>query len=242
MQKKKILVFSGAGVSKESGIDTFRDNGGLWNKYDVMKVAHINAWRKDPQTVIDFYNLRRSEMDSIKPNKAHLLIAELENWFDVTVATQNVDNLHELAGSTKVIHLHGEITKLRSEHNPTLVYDWVDELKLGDKSEDGSQLRPDICWFGEELNSLRVDEVKKEALTSNVCIIIGTSMQVAPANLIPFLTPETTLLYYIDPGDVEFYVPEFRKLFFYHIKDVASSGMEKMKEELFNVYKMNNDK
>jgi len=236
--KKKILVFSGAGISKESGIDTFRDSGGLWNNYDVMKVAHIDAWKKDPQTVIDFYNFRRKDMGSVKPNKAHKILAELEKYFDVTIATQNVDPLHEMAGSTNVIHLHGEITKLRSEKDPNLVVEWKEELKLGQLADDGEQLRPDIVWFGEELNYDRVNKAMDAAKNADVCIIVGTSMQVAPANQIPFLIPETALIYYVDPGDKDFYLPKMREFFFYHIQKNATEGMQELKKDLFSTFKI----
>jgi NAD-dependent deacetylase len=235
--RKKILVFSGAGVSKESGVETFRGlNSGLWNNYDVMKVAHIDAWEEDPQTVIDFYNLRRSDMGKVHPNKAHQIIAELEKWFDVTVVTQNIDNLHELAGSTKVIHLHGEITKLRSENNRRITQEWNDELQLGQLAEDGSQLRPDVVWFGEELDSDRIEETKKACKDVVACIIVGTSMQVSPANSIPFQTKETALIYYVDPGNVDFYIPGFREYFFYHIQEPATTGMQKIKQELTETF------
>jgi NAD-dependent deacetylase len=238
--RKKILVFSGAGVSKESGIETFRGlNGGLWNNYDVMKVAHIDAWEEDPQTVIDFYNLRRTDMDEVKPNQAHLIISELEKWFDVTIVTQNIDSLHELAGSTKVIHLHGEITKLRSESNRRVTQEWVGELKLGQLAEDGSQLRPDVVWFGEELDSDRIDETKRACKDVDVCIIVGTSMQVSPANSIPFLTPETCLLYYVDPGDVDFDIEKRREPFFNHIQEVATKGLKEVKEDLLLTFNIN---
>jgi NAD-dependent deacetylase len=236
--RKKILVFSGAGVSKESGVDTFRDNGGLWNNFDVRKVADIRAWREDPQTVIDFYNLRRKDMDSVKPNSAHFVIAELEKYFDVTVVTQNIDNLHEVAGSTNVIHLHGEITKLRSDRNRRETQEWVSDLALGQLSSDGSQLRPDVVWFGEELDSDRIDMTKRAAKDVSACIIVGTSMQVAPANGIPFLTPETCLIYYVDPSDRDFSVPKFREFFFYHIQEPATIGMASMKKELMEVFKI----
>jgi NAD-dependent deacetylase len=239
MQKKKILIFSGAGVSQESGVETFRGlSSGLWNNYDVMKVAHIDAWKEDPQTVIDFYNLRRQDMGKVFPNEAHKIIAELEKWFDVTVVTQNIDNLHELAGSSKVIHLHGEITKLRSEKNSLITQEWIGELELGQLAEDGNQLRPDIVWFGEELDSDRIEEAKRSAGGCDACIIVGTSMQVAPANMIPFLTPETCLLYYVDPGDRDFYVPTFRDFFFYHFQEVASVGMKQVKEDLLSTFKI----
>jgi NAD-dependent deacetylase len=234
--KNKILVFTGAGVSKESGVDTFRDNGGLWMNYDVKKVAHIDAWKNDPQLVLDFYNMRKNDMLSVKPNLAHDIIAELEKDFDVTVVTQNVDDLHEKAGSTKVIHLHGEISKVRSENSTEFVYPYNKDIKIGDLAEDGHQLRPYITWFGENLDWKNVKLAEEAAFDADVCIIVGTSMQVAPANSIPFQTKDTALIYYVDPSDVEFYIPVFRECFFYHIAEPATKGMEKMKQELTEVF------
>jgi NAD-dependent deacetylase len=234
--KNKILVFTGAGVSKESGVDTFRDNGGLWMNYDIKKVAHIDAWKKDPQLVLDFYNMRKNDMIGVTPNLAHKIIVDLEKDFDVTVVTQNVDDLHEKAGTTKVIHLHGELSKVRSENSTEFVYPYDKDIKLGDLAEDGHQLRPYITWFGEDLDWEKVQLAKDAAKDADVCIIVGTSMQVAPANSIPFQTKETALIYYVDPGDVEFYIPGFREYFFYHIKETASVGMQKVKEELETIY------
>ena len=234
--KNKILVFTGAGVSKESGVDTFRDNGGLWMNYDVHKVAHIDAWKNDPQLVLDFYNMRKNDMLSVKPNLAHEIIAELEKDFDVTVVTQNVDDLHERAGSAKVIHLHGEISKVRSENSTEFVYPYDKDIKIGDLAEDGHQLRPYITWFGENLDWKNVKLAEEAAFDADVCIIVGTSMQVAPANSIPFQTKDTALIYYVDPSNVEFYVPGFRECFFYHIEETATKGMEKMKQELTEIF------
>ena len=235
--KKKIIIFTGAGVSKESGIDTFRDNGGLWMNYDVHKVAHINAWKKDPQLVLDFYNMRRNDMMNVEPNLAHKIIVDLEKEFDVTVVTQNVDDLHEKAGSLKVIHLHGELSKVRSENSTEFVYPYDKDIKIGDLSEDGHQLRPYITWFGEDLDWRNVKLAEEAAFGADVCIIVGTSMQVAPANSIPFQTKETALIYYVDPVDVEFYIPGFREYFFYHIQENATTGMQKVKEELETIFK-----
>jgi NAD-dependent deacetylase len=232
---KNILVFTGAGVSKESGIDTFRDNGGLWMNYDVHKVAHINAWKNDPQLVLDFYNMRKNDMLNVKPNLAHEIIADLENNFNVTVVTQNVDDLHERAGSKKVIHLHGEISKVRSENSTEFVYPYDKDIKIGDLAEDGHQLRPYITWFGENLDWKNVKLAEEAAFDADVCIIIGTSMQVAPANSIPFQTKETALIYYVDPGDVEFYIPRFREHFFYHINEPATTGIKKVYDELITL-------
>ena len=234
--KNKLLIFTGAGVSKESGVDTFRDNGGLWMNYDIRKVAHIDAWRKNPQLVLDFYNMRKNDMVGVQPNSAHKIIADLEKDFDVTVVTQNVDDLHEKAGSTKVIHLHGELTKMRSENSTEFVYPYDKDIKIGDLADDGKQLRPYITWFGEDLDWENIRLAEKAAANADACIIVGTSMQVAPANLIPFQTKETALIYYVDPGDVDFYIPGFREYFFYHIQEPATTGMEKIKEELKTVY------
>jgi NAD-dependent deacetylase len=234
--KNKILIFTGAGVSKESGVDTFRDNGGLWMNYDIKKVAHIDAWKKNPQLVLDFYNMRKNDMLSVNPNLAHKIISELEKDFDVTVVTQNVDDLHERSGSTKVIHLHGEISKIRSENSTEFVYPYDKDIKIEDLAEDGHQLRPYITWFGENLDWKNVKLAEEAAFDSDVCIIVGTSMQVAPANSIPFQTKDTALIYYVDPGDVEFYIPRFREHFFYHIAEPATKGMEKMKQELEEIF------
>ena len=232
---KNILVFTGAGVSKESGIDTFRDNGGIWMNYDVHKVAHINAWKNDPQLVLDFYNMRKNDMLGVTPNLAHNIIADLEKDFNVTVVTQNVDDLHERAGSTKVIHLHGELSKVRSENSTEFVYPYDKDIKIGDLAEDGQQLRPYITWFGENLDWKNVKLAEEAAFDADVCIIIGTSMQVAPANSIPFQTKETALIYYVDPSDVEFYIPRFREHFFYHIDEPATTGIKRVYDELINL-------
>jgi len=234
--KTKILVFTGAGVSKESGLDTFRDNDGLWMNYDIKKVAHIDAWKDNPQLVLDFYNMRKDDMVSVKPNIAHEIIAELEQYFDVTVVTQNIDDLHEKAGSTNVIHLHGEISKIRSENSTEFVYPYDKDIKIGDLAEDGYQLRPYVTWFGENLDFKNIKLAEEAAFDSAVCVIVGTSMQVAPASSIPFQTKDTALIYYVDPGDVGFYIPKFREYFFYHIEEPATTGMQKIKQELTQIF------
>lgn len=233
--KKKVLVFTGAGVSAESGVETFRtDENGLWYKHKVEDVATFNGWRKDREKVLNFYNERRNQLKTVEPNLAHKIIADLEKDFDVTVVTQNVDNLHERAGSTNVVHLHGELTKVRSTLDPSLVYDWEDDVNIGDKCEKGSQLRPHIVWFGEGLDSDNIDKATEAAKNCDFCVIVGTSMQVSPANEIPFLTKLDTIIYYVDPGDLNFYVPEFRRLEFKHVKEVASVGMKNVEYELKN--------
>lgn len=236
MDKKKVLIFTGAGVSAESGVATFRTgDDGLWYNHKVEDVATPDGWRRDKEKVLNFYNMRRAQLKDVEPNLAHKIIAELENDFDVTVVTQNVDNLHERAGSTNVIHLHGELTKVRSTLNPSLVYDWTEDCNIGDKCEKGSQLRPHIVWFGENLDSKNIDLATEVAMDCDFCVIVGTSMQVAPANQIPFLTKSNTLIYVIDPSDMDFYIDKQRKPFLNHIKDVASVGMEKVRKDLLEI-------
>mgnify|MGYP006273493987 CR=1 FL=1 len=236
MRKINVLIFSGAGVSKESGVATFRDNGGLWNDFKVEEVASIHGWMSNPQKVIEFYNMRRREMQDVVPNDAHKVIAELEKNFNVTVATQNVDDLHERAGSTNVIHLHGELSKLRSEFNEHYIKPYNRDLKLGDYCPDGGHMRPDVVWFGEELNPMRMYNTTSAAEIADVCIIVGTSMAVAPANMIPFKTKENCLIYYVDPSDVNFNVPKQRRPFFYHIQQPASVGMLEVKNDLETIF------
>lgn len=237
MKKKiKILVFSGAGVSAESGVKTFRDHNGLWDNFKVEDVATIDAWNENPQPVVDFYNFRRKELNGVVPNQAHYIIAELEKDFDVTISTQNVDDLHERAGSTNVIHLHGELAKLKSETDDTILKSFDTDLKLGDLAPDGGQWRPDIVWFGEDLDFMRMHNTKTAAQECDVCIIVGTSMKVSPANGIPWQTKETTIIYYVDPGDMDFYVPEYRRGFFYHIQKPATEGMKEVMDDLKEIY------
>jgi len=235
-KRAKILVFTGAGVSKESGVATFRDSDGLWNNFKIEEVATPHAWMTDPQKVMDFYNMRRNEMSDVKPNLAHEIIAELEKDFDVTVSTQNVDPLHEKAGSTKVIHLHGEISKIRSEINPNYVRPFERDLKMGDYCPEGGLMRPDVVWFGENLDWNRVIETQMAAESADVCIIVGTSMQVAPANGIPWLTKENCLIYYVDPGEMDFRVPTQKRPFFYHIQKPATLGMEEVRKDLETIF------
>src|SRR5215217_21047 len=149
MTKKKLVVLTGAGISAESGLKTFRDSDGLWEGYDIQEVATATAWRRNPALVQEFYNMRRKNVKEAQPNAAHYALAELEQDFDVHIITQNIDDLHERSGSTKIIHLHGEILKMRSEKNESLIYPIQDEIKMGDVAEDGAQLRPHIVWFEE---------------------------------------------------------------------------------------------
>ena len=227
MEKKKILVFSGAGVSKESGIETFRGDGGLWGSYRIEDVATIDAWRRNRSLVLDFYNQRRAQLKLVHPNLAHQAIADLEKDYDVVLVTQNVDNLHERAGSTNVVHLHGELAKSRSTFPGSCeTLDCFGDINIGDKCSRGSQLRPHIVWFGENLDPNDLDKAEAVAKECDICIIVGTSMQVFPANQIPFLTKEDCIIFYVDPSEKDFYVPEFRSSFFHHIKEPATTGMQ----------------
>lgn len=234
--KKKILIFSGAGVSKESGIETFRDSkDSLWNNYKIEDVATPDGWRKNRELVLDFYNQRRAQLKSVHPNNAHILISDLEKDFDVTIVTQNVDDLHERAGSTKIIHLHGELNKSKSTFpGSTETYECLGDIKIGDKCPRGAQLRPHIVWFGEGLDPMNMKKAEMTAENCDICIIVGTSMQVFPANEIPFLTKEDCIIFYVDPNDNGFYIPEFRKPFFHHIKEPATTGMLKVVEIIRN--------
>lgn len=239
MSKKKILIFSGAGLDAESGVETFRSGAdGLWCNYRVEDVATPAGWRKDKEKVLEFYNKRRQQLQTVEPNDAHKIIADLEKHFDVVNVTQNVSNLLERSGATNVMHLHGELTKVRSTVDPKLVYEWgYKDLSIGDKCEKGSQLRPAIVWFSEQLDENITDRVKEIALESDICIVVGTSMKVSPANTIPFLTKETAMIYYVDPGDLDFYIPKYRRPFLYHFQEVASSGMKKVSDELIEIFK-----
>lgn len=179
-QSKKIVVLTGAGISAESGLSTFRDSGGLWEGFDVQEVASIEGWYNDREKVLEFYNIRRKQADKALPNEAHFSISELEKDFEVVVVTQNVDSLHEKAGSTNVIHLHGELTKARSEANPEIEFTIGNcDINLGDLAEDGTQLRPAIVWFGEEVPLIKksVEEVR----TAEILLVVGTSLLVYPA-------------------------------------------------------------
>ena len=179
MSKKKLVVLTGAGISAESGLKTFRDSDGLWEGYDINEVATATAWRKNPALVQEFYNMRRKGVKEAQPNAAHYALAELENDFDVHVITQNIDDLHERAGSTKIIHLHGEIFKMRSEKNEELVYPVSNDIKMGDVAEDGGQLRPHIVWFEEAVPMM--EDAALVTRQADLFLIVGTSLVVYPA-------------------------------------------------------------
>ncbi len=195
--KKKLVVLTGAGISAESGIKTFRDSDGLWEGHNVMDVATPEGWHKNPNLVLDFYNQRRRQLHEVNPNLGHYTLVELENDFDVTIITQNVDDLHERAGSSHVVHLHGELLKVRSTKNENHILDWKTDLFLGDFDSDGNQLRPHIVWFGEEVPAL--DEAISITQTADYFTVIGTSLQVYPAAGLISYTPKTTPVFYIDP-------------------------------------------
>ncbi|MBP6235243.1 MAG: NAD-dependent deacylase [Saprospiraceae bacterium] len=194
---QKIVVLTGAGISAESGISTFRDADGLWEGHDVMAVASPQGWENDQELVLDFYNQRRRQLKSVSPNEAHFALAKLEKEFDVVVITQNVDNLHERAGSSRIIHLHGELNKVRSTGNSKLIYDWTEDLNEGDLCEQGHQLRPHIVWFGEMVPML--EPALQECETADIFIIIGTSMQVYPAAGLISYAQTGSKIFYIDP-------------------------------------------
>ncbi|MCB0570713.1 MAG: NAD-dependent deacylase [Phaeodactylibacter sp.] len=194
---KKIVVLTGAGMSAESGISTFRDAGGLWEGHDVMEVASPEGWRRNPELVLDFYNKRRRQLKEVEPNAGHQALVELETRYQVSVVTQNVDDLHERAGSSKVIHLHGELRKVRSTRNPALIYDWTEDLSIGDNCEMGSQLRPHIVWFGEAVPMMEAAAI--EAGTADAVIIVGTSMQVYPAAGLVAYAFQASRIFYVDP-------------------------------------------
>lgn len=230
--KKNLVILSGAGMSAESGISTFRDAGGLWDKYPVMQVASAEGYVRDPELVINFYNERRKQLLDVEPNAGHIGLAELEKDFNVTVVTQNVDNLHERAGSTRIIHLHGELTKVcssRDPYNPRYVKELKPEeyeVKMGDKAGDGSQLRPFVVWFGEAVPEIEtaVDYVEK----ADIFVIIGTSMNVYPAAGLLNYVPRTAEVYLIDPKPVDTH--SMRQI--HIIQKGASEGVKELKKLL----------
>ena len=190
MVKKKIVVLTGAGISAESGLKTFRDSDGLWEGYDVTEVATPRGWRKNPQLVLDFYNERRKNVAEANPNAAHYGLAELEKDFDVTIITQNIDDLHERAGSTNILHLHGEIFKMRSERDETIITEIRGDIKLGDVAEDGAQFRPYIVWFEEPVP--KMEEAVPVVYSADIFVVVGTSLVVYPAaGLINYVELET---------------------------------------------------
>ena len=229
MPKQKIVVLTGAGMSAESGLKTFRDENGLWEGHDVMQVASPQGFAKNPELVLEFYNQRRRQLLNVSPNKGHLALAELEQAFDVSIITQNVDNLHEQAGSSHVVHLHGELFKVRSTVYENHILDWKKNLILGDTDENGHQLRPHIVWFGEMVPMLKTAaEITQQA---DILIIVGTSMQVYPAASLIHYTPEDTPIYFIDPRP-NIKQSDFKNLII--IPKTASEGTPELVEQLIN--------
>ena len=228
MSRKRIVVLSGAGVSAESGLQTFRDNGGLWDKYDPMEVASIEAWHANPALVLEFYNVRRAQLKDCRPNEAHRLIAALEERFSVDVITQNVDNLHERAGSTHVLHLHGELSKVRPENScnerdrfseAEVIDVGYDKVELGDMAPNGAQYRPHIVFFGEAVPKIeRAIELVEKA---DIVLIVGTSLQAYPAaGLCRYAAPGVPI-YIVDPAEVPCFDSRIR-----HIRKVATEGVK----------------
>ncbi len=229
---KKIVVFTGAGVSADSGLATFRDADGLWANYRIEDVCTPEALARNRALVIEFYNLRRKELLKTKPNAAHEAIAELEQWFDVEVVTQNVDNLHEQAGSSRVTHLHGELMKLRSQNNPSLIVPiegW--EQGLDDRAEDGSLLRPHIVFFGESVPMFdRATEIAREA---DVMVVVGTSLAVYPAAMLVRYARAGVPIYVVDPGEPD---TSMIRNPLTHIKERGATGVPKLVEMLKNEF------
>ena len=231
MKKKRLAILTGAGVSAESGIKTFRDTNGLWEEYDVMEVASIDGWHRNPSLVQDFYNQRRRQLKTAQPNAAHRILAEVEQYFDVNVITQNVDNLQERGGSTNVLHLHGELTKAQSVANPNLIADiGYNDIKMGDVGEDGEQLRPHIVWFGEAVPLISAAaELVRQA---DMLAVIGTSLNVYPAaGLVSYLVAGKPI-FLIDPNDVG--IGGQRNVTV--IKEKASVGVEQLRQLLLKEY------
>ncbi|WP_445711340.1 SIR2 family NAD-dependent protein deacylase [Flavobacterium sp.] len=219
---KKIVLLTGAGISAESGIQTFRDADGLWHNHKVEDVASPEGWRKNREVVLDFYNERRRKLKDVVPNHAHQLVKELEEHFEVQIITQNIDDLHERAGSTNILHIHGELNKMCSSLNRKIVYDCFDDIKIGDKAADDSQLRPDIVWFGEDvpLYPVAIEMVKQ----ADIFMVIGTSLQVYPAaNLLSFIKHDAQLIIINPEHDGGNYGGRA-----IYVKEKATAGMQKV--------------
>ncbi|MCX8081041.1 MAG: NAD-dependent deacylase [Bacteroidia bacterium] len=227
MKKKNLVIFTGAGISEESGLKTFRDSGGLWENYRIEDVATPEAWERNPALVTEFYNMRRKQIMEALPNRAHEVCVELENYFNVQIITQNIDDLHERAGSKNVLHLHGEIMYARSSGDENLLYKlnhW--EIKIGDKCEKGYQLRPHVVWFGEMVPMMEPAILK--ASHADLFVVVGSSLQVYPAASLIHYVPEEAEKWLVDPGN--FNLSHIQKL--RHIRKKASEGMEILKSEL----------
>ena len=223
---KKLVVLTGAGISAESGLKTFRDSDGLWEGYDIEDVATPRAWKKNPQLVLEFYNYRRKNVLDAEPNAAHIGLAELQNDFDVHIITQNIDDLHERAGSKNVLHLHGEIFKMRSEINESLVYEIRDDIKMGDIAEDGAQLRPHIVWFEEPVP--KMEEAVPIVRSADIFVVVGTSLVVYPAAGLVSYAPWTIQKFIVDKQ-----IPYTSSLYnLQAIEKPATTGVKELKERL----------
>lgn len=225
---KKVVVLSGAGISAESGLQTFRDSDGLWNDYRIEDVATYEAWERNQELVMDFYNQRRKQLLDCKPNIAHLALKELEKYFDVSIVTQNVDDLHERAGSSKILHLHGELTKAKSTNDDNLVYEvegW--ELKIGDKCEKGYQLRPHVVWFGEAVPAMY--DAIKIVEKADILIVVGTSLLVYPAASLINYTHRQCKMYLVDPKGSMLKMPKLEI-----IQKTATEGIPELVNSLIN--------
>ncbi|MGY5354335.1 Sir2 family NAD-dependent protein deacetylase [Wenyingzhuangia sp. IMCC45467] len=224
---KNLVILTGAGISAESGIKTFRDSNGLWENHDVMEVASINGWYQNPTLVLNFYNQRRAQAETVKPNTAHQFLANLQTQYNVQIITQNVDDLHERAGSKNITHLHGKLSEAKSEINPNYIIDITGkEIKLGDVCPNGHQLRPNIVWFGEEVPML--DKAAKICKTADVFVIIGTSLQVYPAAGLIHNVPNNCPVFIIDPKVDKINVPNH----FSCIKATAVEGVKILEKQL----------
>lgn len=228
---EKLVVLTGSGISAESGLKTFRDMGGLWEKYDVTEVASPEAWERDPELVLRFYNERRKQLLETEPNAGHQALVDLEEYFEVHIITQNIDDLHERAGSSRVLHLHGEIRKARSTGDENLIYDIEGaELNMGDTCEKGYQLRPHVVWFGEAVPA--ISQAASLAQQADVFAVVGTSLMVYPAaGLVDFVEPQVPL-FLVDPNTVN----PSRSEQVHFIRENASTGVPKMKEILIDKY------
>ena len=223
---KKLTILSGAGISAESGIKTFRDSDGLWENHNVTDVASPEGWQKDRELVLEFYNQRRRQLHEVEPNDAHKLIADLEKYFDVQIVTQNIDDLHERAGSTNILHIHGELFKSCSCDDKNLIYEQKTDINLGDKAEDGAQLRPFIVWFGEDVPLYqKAQEIVKD---SDILLVIGTSLQVYPAAGLIHEIKDDCLLIVINPNETGFGYGQRAVV----MKETATKGMKLLFEKL----------
>ena len=227
-----IVVLTGAGISAESGIRTFRDSNGLWEDHEVMDVASPEGWGRNRELVLKFYNARRAQLKEVEPNAAHSAIKQLEDAFTVNVITQNVDDLHERSGSTRVLHLHGLLTKARSTGNPDLTYDWTEDLNVGDLCEAGHQLRPHIVWFGESVPAL--DQAIRITSQADIVLIVGTSLQVYPAASLFAYAPAGSKIFYIDPHPAESVEAQSRE-HFETIAEPATIGVPELVSKLMAI-------